>query len=305
MKKGWLIALGILLLGLLIAFLWYKRQERLAESEPYGTVLKPRIEFSTWEITDVDADRVKVKGRLLIDNPLPVRFKAKRMDFDFLIDSTLVSSGQYPATIEIEPSDSSVVVLPIETSMKKLEGVLDRLHRNHVDSVYYTVRSRFDLDIPILGDRTFTDTTKIKLPTVYLPTFKVQKVDVGKIGLKENDLAMNVAIENRNVVPFNIFDTHYTISINNEVIAEGYQADPILIKKQATTPVVFPVTLKPGKLLGMTGKMLFDKKDTPMVIEFRCKVIDKEGNNMFKNSKMAVRVEGTMDEFMAAKKQLN
>lgn len=301
MKKGWIIALGILLLGLLIAFLWYKRQERLAEKEPYGTVLKPRIEFTSWEITDIDANLVKVKGKMLIDNPLPVGFKAKRLDYDVLIGSTVISSGDYPTTIEIEPSDSSTIVLPIETSLKKLEGVLDRLHRNHIDSVYYTVVSRFDLNIPILGDRTFTDTTKIKLPTVYLPKLKIQKIDVGKIGLKETDLAMNVAIENQNVVPFNIFDTHYTISIDDKVIAEGYQADPILIKKQATTPVVFPVTLKPGKLLGMTGKMLFDKKDTPMVIDFRCKVIDKTGNNMFKNSKMAVRIEGMMNEFMAAK----
>jgi LEA14-like dessication related protein len=124
------------------------------------------------------------------------------------------------------------------------------------------------------------------------------------VGLKETDLAMKVNINNRNAFPYKFFDTRYTISIDGEIIAEGYQPDPILINKKAITPVIFPVTLKPGKLLGMTGKMLFDKKDTPMVIDFRCKVIDKEGNNMFKNSKMAVKVEGTMAEFMNAAKEM-
>ena len=304
MKKGWLIALGLLLAGFIIAFIWYKRQERIAENEPYGTTLKPRLEFSDWEITDIDADLVKMKARLLIDNPLPVGFKAKRMNFEFLIDTTVVTRGDYPATIEVESSDSSTIVLPMEIPLKKMEALLSRLDRNNIDSVYYTVRSRFDLDVPILGDRTFTNTTRMKLPTYYIPTLKVEKVDVGKIGLKETDLAMKVNIENRNVLPFYFFDTHYTVSIDGKEIAEGYQPDSILIKKQDITPVIFPLTLKPGKLLGMTGKLLFDKKDTPMVINFRCKVIDRSGNNMFKNSKMVVKIEGMMNEFMNAAKQL-
>ena len=174
MKKGWLIALGLLLAGFIIAFIWYKRQERIAENEPYGTTLKPRLEFSDWEITDIDADLVKMKARLLIDNPLPVGFKAKRMNFEFLIDTTVVTRGDYPATIEVESSDSSTIVLPMEIPLKKMEALLSRLDRNNIDSVYYTVRSRFDLDVPILGDRTFTNTTRMKLPTYYIPTLKVE-----------------------------------------------------------------------------------------------------------------------------------
>lgn len=304
MKKGWLIAIGVVLLVGLLAFIWYQRQVKQAAEEPYGTALKPRLELSSWEVTDIDADLVKVNGKLLIDNPLPVGFKAKRMYFEFLIDSTVVSRGDYPQTIAIEPSDSSTITLPVEVPLKQLENKLKYLYENNIDSVVYTVRTRFDLDVPILGNRTFTDTINRKLPTVYIPTMQIERVKIGKVGLNESELAMNVSVGNRNAFPIRFFDTRYVVTVDGKEIAEGYQPDSILIEKQSTTPVLLPLTLKPGTLLGLTGKMLFDKKDTPMLILFHCKIIDKDGNNLFRDSKMTMRIEGTMDEFMKAAKKL-
>ncbi len=304
MKKGWLITIGLVLAGCILAFIWYRQQVKRAAEEPYGTVLKPRLELSSWEVTDIDADLVKVNGKLLIDNPLPVGFKAKRMYFEFLIDSTVVSRGDYPQTIAVEPSDSSTITIPVEVPLKPLEAKLKHLYEYNIDSVVYTVRTRFDLDVPLLGNRTFTDTLNRKLPTVYVPTLKIERVKIGKIGLNESELAMNISVGNRNAFPIRFFDTRYVVSVDGKEIAEGYQPDSILIEKQSTTPVVLPLTLKPNTLLGLTGKMLFDKKDTPMLVRFQCKLIDKDGDNLFRDSKMTMRVEGTMAEFMQAATQL-
>ncbi len=89
-------------------------------------------------------------------------------------------------------------------------------------------------------------------------------------------------------------DVHYTVKIDGKVISDGDQPEPILIKKQATTPVVFPVTMKPGKALSILPKALFDKKDTRYEVDFSAKILDKGDNPMIDKSKIAATVTGTL-----------
>ena len=299
MKKGWIIALALLLIGIAGAYIWYTRLKSNAEAEgsTYDNTLKPRLEMSTLEITDIDDDRIKMNVKLLIDNPLPVGFKASQLTYTILMANTPIINNTYEKPIEIKSGDSTEVILPMTVLNKKLMQVLKTLDRKDIDSTTYTVRSHFDLDIPILGERTFSPTITRRLPTFYLPKIKIEDLDFGKLGLKRTDVAAKVAVTNQNKFPFTFTDTHYTVSIDGKEIAEGHQPEPILIKKQATTPVVFPVTVKPGQTLGLLPKMLFDKKDTPFLVTLRCKLIDKNGNMAFKNSKMHTVIRGTLADF--------
>lgn len=299
MKKGWIIALTLLLIGIVGAYIWYSRLKNnaVAEGGAYASTLKPRLEMSTLEITDIDDDRIKMNVKMLIDNPLPVSFKARRLAYTILMANTPIIEDSYEKPIEVKSGDSTFIILPMVVLTKKLMQVLKTLDRKDIDSTTYTVRSRFDLDIPIVGSRTFSPTITRRLPTFYLPKIEVEDIDLGKLGLKRTDVAAKVAITNQNKFPFNFTDTHYTVSIAGKEIAEGDQPEPILIKKQATTPVVFPVTVKPGQTLGLLPKMLFDKKDTPFLVTLRCKLIDKDGNVAFKNSKMHTVIRGTLADF--------
>lgn len=302
MKKGGWIALGLLLIGCIGAYIWYQRAKDRADKEPYGTTLTPRLEVGSFNITDISDERIKMTMKLLIDNPLPVGFKAKRMDYAFYIDTALVMQDTYRKTVELEAGDSTFIQLPAEVFVKKLGHVLKELDKKDVDSTNYRLRTTFELDVPVLGQRTFTVNTEKKLPTVYLPKITVEHIDLGKFGLKEMDLAAKVNVSNRNVFPLNFTDTHYTVSIDGKVISEGDQPEPILIKKQAVTPVVFPVTMKPNKLPGVAWKALFEKKSTPYVIDFRCKLVDKDGNNAFQHSQLVTQVKGTLEDLKDLKK---
>lgn len=299
MKKGWIIALTLLLVGLIGAYVWYSRlkNEAAAEGGAHDNTLKPRLEMSTLEITDLDDDRTTMNMKLLIDNPLPVGFSAKGLSYTILMANTPIIEDSYEKPVTIKSGDSTVVTLPMHLLNKKLMTVLKTLDRKNIDSTTYTVRSRFDLDVPILGERTFNTTITRRLPTFYLPKIKIEDIDFGKLGLKRTDVAAKVNVTNENRFPFNFTDTHYTVSIDGKEIAQGNQPDPILIRKQATTPVVFPVTVKPGQSLGLLPKMLFDKKDTPFLVTFRSKIITKDDNAMFKNSKMNTVIRGTLADF--------
>jgi LEA14-like dessication related protein len=302
MKKGWFIALGLLLLGFVGAFIWYQRQEKRAAEEPHGTVLTPRLELASFLITDIDDDHINMTMKLLIDNPLPVGFKAKRVDYELYIDTAMVMKDSYRKTVELEAGDSTLVTLPAKLLYKRFNYVLEQLDKQHVDSTIYTIRSTFDLDVPVLGQRTFSIKTEKKLPTLYIPTVKITDIRFGKIGFKETDLAVKADIENRNKIPFSFKDSKYVVSIDDDVVAEGSQPEPILIREQAVTPVVFPVTLKPGKFDNVALKALFDKKHTRFLVEFRSKLITKGGNSALDDSKIINRIKGTLADLKELKK---
>lgn len=299
MRKGWIIALALLLLGGIGAFVWYSRLKNNAQAEggPHDDSLKPRLEMGNVTITNIDDDKIDMTVKLLIDNPLPVGFKAKRLNYTVLMANTPIVEDSYGKPIEIKSGDSTYVTLPMKLLVDKLGTVLKTLDKVDIDSTTYTVRSTFDLDVPILGERTFKTTIEKRLPTIYLPEIKIDDIDFGKVGLKRTDVAAKVSIRNKNKFPFNITDTHYSITIDGKQICEGDQPEPILIKAQATTPVVFPVTMKPGKVLGLLDEMLFKKETTPYVVNFRAKLVDKEGSAVFSNSKLNTQIKGTLADF--------
>lgn len=299
MKKGWLIALGLLLLGGIGAYIWYNRLKSNAQAEggPHDDTLKPRLEMSTLEITNIDDDVTTMFVRMLIDNPLPVGFKANNLKYTVYMAKTPIIEEAYAKPIEVESGDSTYITLPMKLLNKKLTTVLETLAKKDIDSTTYGVRAAFDLDVPILGERTFTQTIEKRLPTYYLPKIKVEDIDFGKVGLKQTEAAAKVSVLNRNKFPYNFTDTHYSVVIDGKQIAEGDQPEPILIKAQATTPVVFPVTMKPGQTLGLADEFLFKKESTPYVINFRCKIMDKDRSAAFNGSKLNTQIKGTLADF--------
>lgn len=299
MKKGWTIALLLLLVGCIGAYVWYSRlrNEANAEGGAYDGTLKPRVELSRFDFTDISDDNISMNMYLLIDNPLPIEFKARKVNYSFYINGQELVNDSYEKVVSLQSKDSTTIALPAKLKAKKMTQVLKDLEQRGVDSTNYRLRTTFDLDVPILGERTFTIDETRRLPTYYIPQVKVDDIDLGKLSLKSMDVAAKVNIINKNKFPYNITDTHYTITINGKQIAEGDQPEPILIKEQSTTPVVFPVTVKPGQALGLLPKALFDKKDTPYEVVFRCKILDKNNNPMFQESKYMSTVRGTLADF--------
>ena len=305
MRRGWIIALALLMIGVIGAFVWYNRLKSKAQAEgrAYDGTLKPRLEMSRFEISDVSDEAIRINMHLLIDNPLPVGFTAKKVDYTIFIDNEEVIESAYEKTITVKSQDNTLLTLPARIAVKKLTKLLKRLEAKHIDSADYRIRTKFDLDVPIAGERTFTVTQSKRLPAFYIPEIKVLDIDLGKFGLKNTDVAAKVACHNKNKFPFEIHDTHYSVTIDGKPIAEGDQPRPIRIRAQATTPFVLPTTVKPGQSLGLLPKMLFDKKDTKVVVAFRCKIIDKGKNPMFNNSKFSSTIRGTLAELTKLDKQ--
>ena len=153
MKKGWIIALGLLLIGVIGAFVWYKNLKSEAASEPgaYNDTLKPRLELSRFDFTNISEEKIDLTMYLLIDNPLPVSLKASKINYTIYIADTPVIEDQYKKGIDIASGDSSLIELPVSIISKKLSGVLETLDKKNIDSTTYKIKTSFGLDVPISG----------------------------------------------------------------------------------------------------------------------------------------------------------
>ncbi len=305
MKKGGIIVFVLLLTGGIGAYIWYQRvtNRATATGDPKDNTLKPRLEMSNVSITNISKEAIDLDVHLLIDNPLPVAFTAHQLDYALFIAGQEVMHDAYKKPISIKSGDSTVVTLPVKLLGEKFVETLKRLEDKGIDSTDYTVRSSFALDVPLLGEKTFTVTTVKKLPILYIPKITVEDLDLGHIGLGHTDLAAKVNILNKNKFSINLTDVHYTVKIDGKLISEGDPNGPVLIKKQATTPVVFPVTMKPGKALSLLPKALFDKKDAPYEVYFTAKIVDKGGNPMIDKSTIASTITGTLADFKKSGKK--
>ena len=299
MKKGWIIALGLLLIGILGAYIYYNRLKSNAEAEggAYDGTLKPRVELSRFDFENITDDEITMNMYILLDNPLPVALKGRNVDYSFYINDQELVKESYEKVVTVNAEDSTTLALPAKLKAKKMVALLEDLDRRKIDSADYRLRISFDTDVPILGEKKINIDQTRRLPAFHLLQFKVDDIDYGKLSLRAMDVAAKVNIINKNKLPYNVTDLHYTVVIDGKEIAEGAQDEPILVKKEATTPVVFPMTVKPGKALGLLPKALFDKKDTPYEITFRCKILDKNNNPMFQQSKFMTTIKGTLLDF--------
>jgi hypothetical protein len=105
MKKGWIIALVLLLIGGIGAYVWYSRLKNEAASEggPYDNTLKPRLELSRMDITDISEDAIYMTMYMLIDNPLPVGFKAHQLNYTVYVANTPVIEDSYKNRLSSNP----------------------------------------------------------------------------------------------------------------------------------------------------------------------------------------------------------
>ncbi len=194
MKKGWIIALGLLLIGILGAFIYYNRLKSNAKAEggAYDGTLKPRVELSRFDFENITDDEISMNMYILLDNPLPVGLTGRNVDYSFYINDQELVKESYEKVVSVKAQDSTVIALPAKLEAKKLTRVLDDMERRGVDSADYRLRISFDTDVPILGEKRINIDQTRRLPAYHLLQIKVEDIDYGKLSLKAMDIAAKV-----------------------------------------------------------------------------------------------------------------
>ena len=298
-RKG-LIALAIVALIAVGFWLWWRAPNSAVKKEVQQ--LRPELSVASFDITDIDENKISATSKVVLSNNLPLEVKTNRLDYVIYIDSAKVIEDSYSKPITIRSSDTTAIRLPMEIMFKKMTAVLKRLENKNIDSADYSMKATFQVDVPIAGERNFTMNFSKRLPALRLLKANLGDINVDKLGLKESSLDITLNVQNPNAFPVKIKDGKYKLSIDNdENVMEGVMEKVVNIPAYSIEPVSMHVDMKTMKMPKLGWKMFFDKKDTHFKLNFSSKLMSDNG--MLNNSKMAFNMSGTLDELKNMAKQ--
>lgn len=290
MKKWLILALVVALLAVGGWYFW--RFTKTPTESAQG--LKPELSVATVNITDIDPDRIKMTVKAFLKNPSPIEVKTNRLDYRVLVDDTEVLKSSYTKPIVIRSSDSTAVELPMEVLSKPMKEVLERFKEQKIDSANYTLLATLHADVPIAGERQFNFDKTVRGPAFQVPDVKIEDINLDKFGLKESKIEAKLRIINPNTFPLKFEDARFTLKVGDELTTNG--GIPGLTNIPAKGTETIPVYLNAD--LDNVGKLawqvLFKKKETPIYLDFRSKLVsDLES---LQNSEMAMKVNTTLAE---------
>lgn len=289
--RYWIII--IVIIALISVALWFWR----SDSSPVKTAsarFTPKLKVASMNITDINAQRISILSKAVINNPLPVEVKTSRLDYEIFIDSLKVIKSSYDKPIVIKSSGDTEVELPMDILRKDMTAILKHFDDVKEDSADYTIKANIQVDVPIAGEKNFDVNMTKRLPAIRLPKLSAGKVDIDKLGLKQTSLDMSVLIENPNAFPIKMQDGRYAVTIDNNTPIKGNLEKIVNIPARGTERVSMQLDLKTGQVANAAWKFLFDKKNTTFKVDFNCKLISD--NSFFTNSNFAMTAEGTLDE---------
>ncbi|WP_221392778.1 LEA type 2 family protein [Dyadobacter sp. NIV53] len=295
----WLILIIILLISGL-GFWWWKSPSSIHAKEETAEKLMPGIGFASLQITDVDDKRIKLQSKVVINNPLPIKINTKRLDYTIYIDSVKVIEDAYEKPVSIHSSDSSTIELPMELLAKPMARILKYFDDNKIDSAIYSMKTTFEVDVPIANERIVTLNVSKKLPAMRIPEFKIKDADLNALSLKSKGMYLQVEVINPNLFPLKISNGAFLFNIQDAMEMKGALQNVVNVPAKGSRNVTMHAEITDGNILKTGWKLLTDKKGTHFNCKFSGKV--ESDNKMLNNSNMVMNVKGTLDEILNAVK---
>jgi LEA14-like dessication related protein len=299
----WLIVLLVLLVLAGLGIWWWKSPSSDALKDKAADKVLPTVTVASTNITDIDAEKIKLVSEVTLYNPLPVDIQTSRLNYVVYIDSVKVIEDAYEKSITIRSSDSSTLTLPMELLAQPMVKVLKYFDDNKIDSADYAAVASFEVDVPIAGQRKFTMNVTKRLPALRIPKVEVKHVDLNALALKKEGMDIQVQVFNPNLFPLKINNGKFSFSIQDALTMDGVLEKVINIPAKGSQNVSLHAKVTDGNMIKTGWKMLTDKKDTQFTCKFSGEVSSE--NKMMQESKMVTNIKGTLDEIINVAKKAN
>ena len=301
MVKKILLALVLLILVLIAGFFTWRYIGYVRDTNPDKTFLLPRVEISVMEITSLTAEKVEMNLKMLIENHLPVTFKADSLEYNLFIDETEILRNRYQKTITLESNDSSWVSLPMTILTEQLKAIIEHNEKKNIDSVEYRLQLSFFTDI-IFRKHFELDLTRL-LPLIYIPEVTTEHLKVDSLNFRRAVILLDVAVKNQNLFPLQANNIAYRFSIEDHEWIEGFIPGLTDIKAGSTTALQIPIRLTFKEVKRTLIDLLKEGGMVTYELHLTFKVETKQV--MAENSTVILKSSGTLKSLRDATKGEN
>ncbi len=302
MNKTTKILLILLLLALgwrLAAWYFYKKENANPESG-----LKPRIEMGVARISAITDSTLDLSLDLLVHNPLPVGLDIESMAYTVRMGETTIVENEYAKPFVVEGRDSSTVNVAAQLNLLNLIEEINKQDRLGNDSVDYHMEGILNLRKPFLGKDTLRISRDMRMEVYHLPEVEVLGFDLEKFRLNKSDITLKLKLTNKNSFPLEFKNPTYSINVGKQdQLLKGSTSGGTTVQAKSTDTYEIPFKLDMGDLVKTAGQLLFQGKDLPFKLNFKCTLASP--NEMVNNSTLNYIVDGELRDLEELKNMMN
>jgi LEA14-like dessication related protein len=256
--------------------------------------LKPTIKVASISISAIHEQKIKCSLELILTNPLPVEVDIAKLEYQVRVDSMLLLESVYHRPIHIESSDSTRIILPMVTSGKRFERIINFFEEYDRDSALYSLRASFSADLPVAGVRKFRLQEEKRMPAIRIPKLEIDDVQIDKAGFHDSRLEMTVHIKNPGLLQLKLKDAGFSFAIDHILRMNGTPEKNIAVMPKGIQSVPVVLDIRTAKVVRLTWKVLFRKKTTDFEMNFHGTVVSEDPR--VNNSYLQIAKRGTLDE---------
>ena len=290
-SKTWLWVLIPLVIIITTLILW-QRSIILQYGKEGGE--RPHLSVKQIKVHDIGENEISMTAKVMVSNPLLIELNADRLQYQLFIDSTKIMETDFVRPVSIKALDSIMLSIPMVVLRKNLLGVLDRFDRNETDSADYTLKAKLFFRLPVAGDKTFVVNETQRGPAFRMLNLKTEDIDIKQFGFRHSDVSMSLRVENPNLIALTVSNVIYELIIGKDFRMDGKLSDVTIIPARASITLPLEMDVHTKSIPRLSWQVLFQKKNTPFQINFRCKIVSTD--DTFKGTRLVVTRQGTLDE---------
>jgi LEA14-like dessication related protein len=260
-----------------------------AELAKHADTAKPTAKITGTRLANINFEQVDLVFDLAVENKNPVSLKLAGLEYDLKIENQSLVSGTTAQAIKIAANSTSQVQLPITLKFKDLKNLPGELWNK--DKIAYQLQTRFNINLPVIGNYAIPVSTKGELPIPKIPDIKFRGMSVKNISFMSADLVARIEVNNPNDFDMAVTNLNYQLNINQENWGQGKITNNINIPKKGKGTIDFPLKLN----FLNTGKAAYDIVVNKKPVQYQLK-----GNatinttlKLLKNYNMPLDITGT------------
>jgi LEA14-like dessication related protein len=274
------------------AIWWGIRGKDVVKKEAFA--LAPRLKVKSITVSEINHRFMTVIINADLRNQLQVPLIVDSLAYDLYIDSVKIIKSAYIKKIDLEPDSSTDVKLRMQLDAVRLRSIMERFDRIDRDSAIYTLKTKFLLKLPVMGNRRFEINENRVGPAIKEIKVEPGKMAFDKMGLKKTRMHVPLVIHNHNTFPIRMNNARYSLEVEHGIVISGGLDQPVNVPAEGSQVVQANVNAKTSKLAKLGWKWLARKKHTHFHMVFSCLV--NSDNEVMKHTILHAKADGLLEE---------
>jgi LEA14-like dessication related protein len=205
-----------------------------------AAVQPPVLTYRSAEVTALDFDGATLAFDFRLQNPNPFGLSLAGVQYWLQLEQRVVVRGTVPGGLEIPASGEAPVRFTARLPFAEVPHLLELVAKG--GQVAYTVGGQVDVETPVgVLAIPASHAGQVALPA--LPAIRLASATVRLASLTEVDLALTLAVDNRNPFPLPEGELKFAVSLGGEVVATVDGEALAEVPAQREGRVVIPVRL--------------------------------------------------------------